>query len=377
MNVILLSLFFPPFALCNSVAYGGVGLTPNGPTQLYRGFFGVYDGHGGQESAHWCATHVHEMLAICAAPPLPAMQPAPSRDPKGSVSSPSHQAANNAHVAVIPLSSVTPPTSSLGIPGQPESGHMGMGMGMGGSSHTPVLALSSPLMTLAPVSILNNDNDRGERKEMKVGSNDQPLLTIGSDGMKKLIERAFLRSEEEVLTAARRSGFKDGTCASVLVVAGDMLFCANVGDSRSVLCRDGQAIALSRDHKPHDPDEKKRIEGVGGSVHPVMRERPAVCCFKAAKVPYGADRLWPGGFSVSRALGDIDYKDLRRGKVKVVGTLIARPDVSVTSLTPYDRFAIVASDGLWDVMTSQEACDFVLRGIPHPPTHQSFHLLNI
>lgn len=48
-----------------------------------------------------------------------------------------------------------------------------------------------------------------------------------------------------------------------------------------------------------------------------MKERPAFCCFKAKKVPQGADRLWPGGFSVSRALGDIDYKDLKRGKVRL------------------------------------------------------------
>lgn len=48
-------------------------------------------------------------------------------------------------------------------------------------------------------------------------------------------------------------------------------------------------------------------------------------------------------------------------QVKVVGTLSARPDVTVFSISKDDAFVIVATDGFWDVMTNQEACDYVVR----------------
>jgi serine/threonine protein phosphatase PrpC len=44
---------------------------------------------------------------------------------------------------------------------------------------------------------------------------------------------------------------------------GNDLFCANAGDSRAVLCRDGVAVNLSEDHKPMNEEEKTRIEKVG------------------------------------------------------------------------------------------------------------------
>ncbi len=41
--------------------------------------------------------------------------------------------------------------------------------------------------------------------------------------------------------------------------------------------------------------------------------------------------------------------------------LIHRPDVTVTSLNPRDQFVLCGSDGLWDVLTNQQACDFVIK----------------
>ena len=48
------------------------------------------------------------------------------------------------------------------------------------------------------------------------------------------------------------------------------LVVANLGDSRAVLCRGGQAVAASEDHKPMRIDEKKRIERAGGLVLQVL-----------------------------------------------------------------------------------------------------------
>lgn len=54
--------------------------------------------------------------------------------------------------------------------------------------------------------------------------------------------------------------FTCGCTACVVLIAGDKLYCANAGDSRSVLSRSGKSVALSFDHKPSNPEEEKRIK---------------------------------------------------------------------------------------------------------------------
>lgn len=211
-------------------------------------------------------------------------------------------------------------------------------------------------------AMLGEDRKAFDPSDSKRGSMVAPVRPQLRDpeAFRREIEHAFLRAEEDILSLSRRLGTRDGTTAACVWIHGNTLYAANVGDSRVVLCRNGVAVPLTRDHKPCDEDEKKRIAAAGGEVRPVFRDKPGYCCFKAKRVPQGADRLWPGGFSVSRALGDIDYKDPRRGKVKVV-TLIPRPDVSAMPLTKEDNFIVLGTDGLFDVMTSQDVCDYIKK----------------
>jgi protein phosphatase 1L len=112
---------------------------------------------------------------------------------------------------------------------------------------------------------------------------------------------------------------------------GDRLLVANVGDSRAVICRGGEAFALSSDHKPNRADERQRIEDAGGVV------------------------MWAGTWrvggvlAVSRAFGD---RLLKR-------YVVAEPEIQEDVIQKGVDFLILASDGLWDVVTNQEAVSMV------------------
>lgn len=262
------------------------------PDGLFRAFFGVFDGHGGEEASHY--THLH--LANILIEELNTQYRAKMDE----------AAANGEEKDSTP--------------------------------HAATAAAASAAISIQPAALASLKLDYRSA-----------LLT------------SFDKLEEQVLRQSRHIGCRDGTTVTTVLITNDSLICANTGDSRTVLCRENNAVALSHDHKPGSETERQRIIAAGGEVRAVMLDRAAFCCFKAKKVPHGAERLWPGGFSVSRAVGDIDYKDIRRKKSAVVNVLIHTPDVTVTSVSPQDQFIICGSDGLWDVLTNQQAVEFVLR----------------
>ncbi|KAL3087160.1 hypothetical protein niasHS_005399 [Heterodera schachtii] len=140
-----------------------------------------------------------------------------------------------------------------------------------------------------------------------------------------------------------KAGFDSGSTACVVLLFKDKLVVANIGDSRCVLCRAGKAVELSADHKPEDLKEKERIEAAGGSV--------------------SEDGRVNGGLNLTRAFGDHFYKQTERLPLKDQ-MITALPDVTVTERhAEADEFLIVACDGIWNSMTSQEACDFVSERI--------------
>eukprot|EP00694_Reclinomonas_americana_P005364 EC794337.1.p2 GENE.EC794337.1~~EC794337.1.p2 ORF type:complete len:117 (+),score=38.49 EC794337.1:275-625(+) len=106
---------------------------------------------------------------------------------------------------------------------------------------------------------------------------------FGIDARQAFIS-GFQKSDEELRAVEEtESGC---TCCSVLI-RGDEVFCAKLGDSRAVLCEDGSAVGLSVDHQPDDSSEKRRIEDLGGFV-------------EMGRVN--------GVLAVRRACGDFEYK---------------------------------------------------------------------
>ncbi|KAK4492659.1 hypothetical protein RD792_003478 [Penstemon davidsonii] len=129
-----------------------------------------------------------------------------------------------------------------------------------------------------------------------------------------------------------------GTTALIALVIGRRLIVANAGDCRAVLSRKGEAINMSQDHKPNYALERRRVEELGGFID---------------------DGYLNGILSVTRALGDWDMK-LPRGSSS---PLIAEPEFRQIILTEDDEFLIIGCDGIWDVMSSQQAVSLVRRGL--------------
>mmetsp|Transcript_20699 Transcript_20699/g.57800 ORF Transcript_20699/g.57800 Transcript_20699/m.57800 type:complete len:655 (+) Transcript_20699:31-1995(+) len=161
----------------------------------------------------------------------------------------------------------------------------------------------------------------------------------------------FRETDRQFLSMARaQEGFNGGSgCAAVIAcIVGGWVWCANVGDSRALLCRDGHAIQLSLDHKPDREDEEERITSAGGFV---------------------SFRRVLGRLAVSRAFGDEEYKvmsDQAIGKPLV----IADPEIRIEQLTPQDEFLFMACDGLFDVFSSQEAVDFIHSRLTAMPSNE-------
>ncbi|CAL8131338.1 unnamed protein product [Prunus armeniaca] len=126
-----------------------------------------------------------------------------------------------------------------------------------------------------------------------------------------------------------------GSTAVVALVCSSHIIVANCGDSRAVLCRGKQAIALSVDHKPNREDEYARIEAAGGKV-----------------IQWNGHRVF-GVLAMSRSIGDRYLKPW----------IIPEPEVMNVPRARDDECLILASDGLWDVMTNEEVCEVARRRI--------------
>ncbi|XP_028037886.1 probable protein phosphatase 2C 11 [Bombyx mandarina] len=145
---------------------------------------------------------------------------------------------------------------------------------------------------------------------------------------------------EEDLSMTEEPGNDSGCTAVVALLRGNELYVANAGDSRCILCRDGTAIDMSIDHKPEDLPELERITKAGGKV--------------------SNDGRINGGLNLSRAIGDHSYKQNKDLGAKEQ-MITALPDVKKLLIDPIkDQFMVLACDGIWNYMSSQDVCNFIL-----------------
>ncbi|KAI8561726.1 hypothetical protein RHMOL_Rhmol04G0363300 [Rhododendron molle] len=144
--------------------------------------------------------------------------------------------------------------------------------------------------------------------------------------------------------------FHSGTTALTIVRQGDLIVIANIGDSRAVLATisdDGVLVPvqLTVDLKPNLPQEIERIKQCKGRILS-LEDEPGVyrVWLPSRETPSGP------GLAISRAFGDYYIKGFG---------LISEPEVTRRQITCRDQFAILATDGVWDVISNQQAVEIV------------------
>jgi len=158
---------------------------------------------------------------------------------------------------------------------------------------------------------------------------DSPESELG-----QLLRRCVLEIDEQWLARAERKQHDDGTTVTMVLIKDGHIMVANAGDSRTVACVNGQAVAQSVDHTGKRESERSRIEALGGEVSVTGRVR--------------------GKLMVTRAIGDRPYK-------QGLHEVIADPQIAELPLSPAVPFVLLACDGIWDVFSSADAIRFVRR----------------
>ncbi|XP_072180226.1 protein phosphatase 1L-like [Diadema setosum] len=158
----------------------------------------------------------------------------------------------------------------------------------------------------------------------------------------RILIEEILAVDEKFLTVAKSNLDMAGSTVLVALVTDSDVIVANVGDSRGVMCdHKGKTVPLSYDHKPQHQQERKRIKKAGGFIT--------------------FNGVWrvAGILATSRAIGDYPLKDLK--------FVVADPDILTFDIEEHDpQFLILATDGLWDTFTNEEAVQYVKERLGEP-----------
>lgn len=166
---------------------------------------------------------------------------------------------------------------------------------------------------------------------IKSGENDFiNQLRIYVDDVESILKTRYLLEKQ-----ANKRFEDDGTTLCLIVAEKTKLTVANVGDSRAVLYHaNGIPFNQTRDHKADDPIEMKRILDDGGFID---------------------DGRVNGHLAIARSLGDF-WEKIEHGD-----PISAEPEMFEWDLFPETKFLIIASDGLWDSMNSDEAIQILRK----------------
>jgi serine/threonine protein phosphatase PrpC len=259
------------------------------PSRGHFSFFGVFDGHGGRNAAIFTRDHLFDMLK------------------------------QELRAGVEPSQALTKAYLNVDKKFIAEC--------RGEQQQPPPQPIPTPILT--PSLPQPSNHRRQQSANLAVRIPVASLPPANAPGSRS--------SSAAVTVGAPDVGEKDtsGTTAVSILLHHETysLYCANVGDSRAVLSGSNNGVvSLTNDHKADRPDEVDRIRRAGGFV---------------------VHKRVMGELAISRAIGDLDFKET--GFLFV----LADPELCTHQLTSSDEFILLACDGIYDVMSNEQACTFI------------------
>jgi serine/threonine protein phosphatase PrpC len=183
------------------------------------------------------------------------------------------------------------------------------------------------------------------------GGQVEPSITETSELVRRFVAMTKAFEEAEAILQDEDSNIDhvfSGTTAVATMLCGQVAFTAWAGDSRAIIGRgkgpNAYPVELTHDQKPSRTDEKKRVRAQGGRV-------------TRWKKNIGPLRVWlPDdwipGLAMTRSVGDTVLSQYG---------VVPTPEVTVCELGPKDQFIVLASDGVWEFMSSGDVTAFVAR----------------
>ncbi|ESO98677.1 hypothetical protein LOTGIDRAFT_174041 [Lottia gigantea] len=149
------------------------------------------------------------------------------------------------------------------------------------------------------------------------------------------LKQAYKQTDEGFLLKAKKENLKSGTTGVTVLKLEKKLYIAWLGDSQAVVVKNGETVTKTEPHKPEKPDEKERIEKLGGIV-----------------VWFGTWRV-NGAIAVARAIGDRAHKPF----------ICSDADVCSIDLDGTEDYIVLACDGVWDVVEPNDVPELVYNHI--------------
>ncbi|KAJ4958686.1 hypothetical protein NE237_025797 [Protea cynaroides] len=199
-----------------------------------------------------------------------------------------------------------------------------------------------PLLVLAQKNALNGHN----YEDRKAGFGDELVSNKRLHQWKDACINAFKVMDKELKLHENLDSFFSGSTAVTIIQQGEDLIIANLGDSRAILGtisdKGLMAVQLTTDQKPSLPMEAERIRASNGRIF-ALKDEPHV------------QRVWlPDinlpGLAMARSFGDCQLKDYG---------VIAIPEISCHRITANDQFLVLATDGVWDVLSNKQVAAIV------------------
>ena len=186
----------------------------------------------------------------------------------------------------------------------------------------------------------NSDSDTESESDDGININKETLNKLFSkeDFIKKVIKELDFRANECNFDLS----LSGTTCLLLFILNNNTLVCSNIGDSMCCLfsCSNEDRWTheiLSVIHKPDIPSEKERIISNGGVIHPYYDEYGI---YEGPDRVYIKGKTYPG-LSLSRSIGDLESEKIG---------IISEPDIIYKKLDSTNKYIVMGSDGLFDVI---------------------------